>query len=125
MPPLEVADQREDHERNEQQRAETDRQPSSHVSQHGRGKRGRFNLGEKLFLSVCEYATVATTTGTIEFRESGWDVKRFFKLLVTSATYRQANEATAEKLDKDLENRLLSRGPRASCSRWRERRSRT
>ena len=26
----------------------------------------------------------------VEFRESGWDVKRFFKLLVTSATYRQA-----------------------------------
>ena len=26
----------------------------------------------------------------VEFRESGWDVKQFFKLMVTSATYRQA-----------------------------------
>src|SRR5262249_37759462 len=48
----------------------------------------------------------------VEFRESGWDVKRFFKLLVTSATYRQAAIATPEKLDKDPQNRLLSRGPR-------------
>jgi mono/diheme cytochrome c family protein len=48
----------------------------------------------------------------VEFRESGWDVKRFFKLLVTSATYRQAALATPEKLEKDPQNRLLSRGPR-------------
>src|SRR5262249_5517501 len=41
-----------------------------------------------------------------------WDVKRFFRLLVTSATYRQAAIATPEKLDKDRDNRLLSRGPR-------------
>jgi hypothetical protein len=48
----------------------------------------------------------------VEFRESGWDVKKLFKLMVTSATYRQAATATAEKLEKDPENRLLSRGPR-------------
>ncbi|HUY92266.1 MAG TPA: DUF1553 domain-containing protein [Pirellulales bacterium] len=48
----------------------------------------------------------------VEFRESGWDVKRFFKLLVTSATYRQAAVTTPEKLEKDPGNRLLSRGPR-------------
>ncbi|MDX1948471.1 MAG: DUF1553 domain-containing protein [Pirellulaceae bacterium] len=47
----------------------------------------------------------------IEFREH-WDVKRFFKLLVTSATYRQAAIVTPEKREKDLQNRLLSRGPR-------------
>lgn len=41
-----------------------------------------------------------------------WDVKQFFKLLVTSATYRQAAVATPEKLDRDRDNRLLSRGPR-------------
>jgi hypothetical protein len=41
-----------------------------------------------------------------------WDIKRFFKLLVTSATYRQAAIATPEKLEKDRDNRLLSRGPR-------------
>src|SRR5205085_2473080 len=48
----------------------------------------------------------------VDFRESGWDVKRFFKQLVTSATYRQSAAATPEKLAKDPDNRLLSRGPR-------------
>jgi len=41
-----------------------------------------------------------------------WDIKRFFKLLVTSATYRQAAVTTQEKLEKDPANKLLSRGPR-------------
>ncbi len=48
----------------------------------------------------------------VEFREGGWDVKKFFKLLVTSETYRQAAVATPEKLEKDPQNKLLSRGPR-------------
>ena len=48
----------------------------------------------------------------VEFRESGWDVKKFFRLLVTSATYRQSAATSPEKLSKDPENRLLSRGPR-------------
>jgi hypothetical protein len=48
----------------------------------------------------------------VEFRESGWDVKKTMRLLVTSATYRQAAETTPEKLEHDRDNRLLSRGPR-------------
>ena len=48
----------------------------------------------------------------VEFRESGWDMKKFFKLLVSSATYRQSAVATREKLAKDPANRLLARGPR-------------
>jgi hypothetical protein len=48
----------------------------------------------------------------VEFRESGWDVKKFFKMLVTSATYRQSAATTPEKLEKDPQNRFLSRGPR-------------
>jgi hypothetical protein len=48
----------------------------------------------------------------VEFRESNWDVKKLFKLIVTSATYRQSAAVTAEKLEKDADNRLLSRGPR-------------
>jgi hypothetical protein len=47
----------------------------------------------------------------VEFR-SNWDVKKFFKLIVTSSTYRQAAVTTPEKLEKDAQNRLLSRGPR-------------
>ena len=47
----------------------------------------------------------------VEFQKSGWDVKHFFRTLVTSATYRQAGTATPNKLERDPENRLLSRGP--------------
>jgi hypothetical protein len=48
----------------------------------------------------------------VEFREKGWDIKKFFKLLVTSAAYRQSAQTTPEKQRKDPKNRLLSRGPR-------------
>jgi len=48
----------------------------------------------------------------VEFREGGWDVKRLFRLMVTSAAYRQSAVTTPEKLVKDSANRLLSRGPR-------------
>ncbi len=47
----------------------------------------------------------------VEFR-SDWDYQRMIKLIVTSATYRQAAIATPEKVEKDPANRLLSRGPR-------------
>lgn len=48
----------------------------------------------------------------LEFIESGWDVKKLFRLMVTSAAYRQSAATTPEKLAKDNANRLLSRGPR-------------
>jgi hypothetical protein len=48
----------------------------------------------------------------VEFRESGWDIKRFFKMLVMSSTYQQSALTTPERLNKDPQNRLLSRGPR-------------
>ncbi|MAT46265.1 MAG: hypothetical protein CMO35_02410 [Verrucomicrobiaceae bacterium] len=48
----------------------------------------------------------------VEFRESGWDVKQFLKLLVTTRAYRQAAITTPEKREKDEDNRFLSRGPR-------------
>ncbi|MCX6588408.1 MAG: DUF1553 domain-containing protein [Acidobacteria bacterium] len=48
----------------------------------------------------------------IDFRDNGWDMKRFYKQVMLSATYRQAALHTPEKLAKDPENRLLSRGPR-------------
>ncbi len=34
-------------------------------------KRGRFNLGEKLVLALCETATISSTTGTIVFDDTG------------------------------------------------------
>lgn len=48
----------------------------------------------------------------VDFREHNWDVKRFFKQVVMSSTYRQAAITTPEKRLKDRDNRLLSRGPR-------------
>lgn len=48
----------------------------------------------------------------VDFRESGWDVKRFYKQVVMSATYRQSARVTAALLEKDPANRLLARGPR-------------
>jgi mono/diheme cytochrome c family protein len=48
----------------------------------------------------------------VEFRESGWDTRKFYRLLVTSATYRQDARVTPEHLTRDPANRLLARGPR-------------
>jgi hypothetical protein len=48
----------------------------------------------------------------IDFRDSGWDMKRFMKQIVMSSTYRQSSIVTKDKLEKDPENRLYSRGPR-------------
>ena len=47
-----------------------------------------------------------------EFRDSGWDVKHLFRLMLNSATYRQSAQATGEKIKQDPGNRLFSRGPR-------------
>lgn len=47
----------------------------------------------------------------VTFRENGWDVKQLNKLIVMSATYRQASQATKEAREKDPENRWLSHGP--------------
>jgi cytochrome c553 len=48
----------------------------------------------------------------VDFVDSGWDVKRFFKQMLMSSTYRQAALTTPEKLEKDRSNAWLSRGPR-------------
>lgn len=39
-------------------------------------KRGRFNLGEKLVLAVCDSASIASTTGTVVFDKNGRHVSR-------------------------------------------------
>ncbi|MFK7777605.1 MAG: DUF1553 domain-containing protein, partial [Gimesia sp.] len=48
----------------------------------------------------------------VDFRESGWDVKRMLKLIVMSATYRQTSEAPRTTYLQDPSNRLLARGAR-------------
>ncbi len=48
----------------------------------------------------------------VEFRESGWDMKHMYKLMVMSATYRQSGKANPDQLARDPKNLLLAHGPR-------------
>nr|WP_123784772.1 PSD1 and planctomycete cytochrome C domain-containing protein [Pirellula staleyi] len=48
----------------------------------------------------------------VEFRENGWSVKKMHRLIVTSATYRQASRVTPELKSRDIENRLFARSSR-------------
>ena len=48
----------------------------------------------------------------VEFMESGWDMKHIHRLIVQSATYRQASPASAALREMDPKNRLLTRGAR-------------
>jgi Protein of unknown function (DUF1553)/Protein of unknown function (DUF1549)/Planctomycete cytochrome C/Concanavalin A-like lectin/glucanases superfamily len=48
----------------------------------------------------------------VEFRESSWNVKHIYQLLLTSDTYRQSSQVSPQALAADPTNRLLSRGPR-------------
>ena len=48
----------------------------------------------------------------LEFRDTGWDMQKLFKLMVTSATYRQTATVTKDALEKDRDNRYLARAPR-------------
>jgi len=47
-----------------------------------------------------------------EFVQQGWSQKAIHKLIVSSATYRQASEASPSLVERDPYNRLLARGPR-------------
>jgi hypothetical protein len=48
----------------------------------------------------------------ISFRENGWNVKEFFRTIVTSSTYRQSAAISPERAATDPANALLGRGPR-------------
>lgn len=45
-----------------------------------------------------------------------WDVKKFLKLLVTSAAYQQSAKVSPGLYERDPDNRLLARGPRVRLS---------
>jgi len=47
-----------------------------------------------------------------EFMDKGWSIKALHRLIVTSATYRQASRVTPDLYERDPYNRLLARGPR-------------
>jgi mono/diheme cytochrome c family protein len=48
----------------------------------------------------------------VEFRQSGWNIKHMYKLMVMSAAYRQSGNSTPQQLAKDPKNLLLAHGPR-------------
>ncbi len=60
---------------------------------------------------ACEFME-PTKLGDGRPRASPWSLKHIHKLIVTSATYRQASRLTPELREKDPENKLLARGPR-------------
>ena len=45
------------------------------------------------------------------FMDTGWDVKRLLKLMVTSQAYRRDSAPTTEMTDRDPKNLWLARGP--------------
>ena len=47
-----------------------------------------------------------------EFISSGWSMKHMHKLIVMSATWRQATSGDSQRRSQDPHNRLLARGPR-------------
>ncbi len=51
----------------------------------------------------------------VDFMESGWDVKRLIKTIVTSETYQQSSDRPDQA---DPSNLLLSRGPRFRLPAW-------
>jgi len=46
-----------------------------------------------------------------DFRDHGWDTKRFLKQVLLSSTYQQSSRTTAEQLRLDPENTILSHAP--------------
>ncbi len=48
----------------------------------------------------------------VDFVQSGWNTKALLKRIVMSETYRQSSKTSPELVQRDPENRLLSRGPR-------------
>ncbi len=52
----------------------------------------------------------------VDFRESGWRVKRLLRLIVTSQTYQQSSRSEPEAVKRDPENRLLARASRLRLS---------
>jgi hypothetical protein len=52
----------------------------------------------------------------VTFQESGWDVKKLVKLIVTSETYQQSSQFSVQSAQLDPMNTWLSRGPRHRLS---------
>ena len=81
-------------------------------------------LGKDIWHRTCRHERGIRTQGELpshpelldwlatEFIRSGWGVKAFVHLLVTSEAYLQNSHVTDEMAARDPANRLLARGPR-------------
>ena len=54
----------------------------------------------------------------VDFQENGWNLKRLFKTIVMSGTYRQSSAVSPELLALDPENRYLARASRRRLPAW-------
>ena len=54
----------------------------------------------------------------VDFLQNGWDLKRLFKKIVMSATYRQTSKVPPELLEIDPENKYLARASRMRWPAW-------
>ena len=53
-----------------------------------------------------------------EFMDSGWDVKKLIKIILSSQTYQRSSVATPKLIEADPENRLYARAPRFRLPSW-------
>lgn len=54
----------------------------------------------------------------VDFQDNGWDLKRLFKQIVMSATYRQSSKVSEGLLEMDPENIYLARATRMRLPSW-------
>jgi hypothetical protein len=54
----------------------------------------------------------------VDFVEHGWDLKRLFKKIVMSGSYRQTSVVTPELLEVDPDNKYLARAKRMRWPAW-------
>ena len=74
-------------------------------------KRGRFNLGEKLVLALCDWAQIKTTTGTVAFSDEGRATSRakIDKGTIFTAGIRITREELAE-IDREIDKVIVPPG---------------
>jgi hypothetical protein len=74
-------------------------------------KRGRFNLGEKLVLALCETATITTTTGHVVFNKDGRWVHR---IKTKAGTVFEADiriiRAEVAEIDREIDKVIVPSG---------------
>ena len=59
-----------------------------------------------------ELILVSKNGNAIRFQESGWDVKKLMRLMLTSQAFRRESAAPENQWVTDPKNQFLARGPR-------------